>query len=483
MNARERLLAIGVVTVVILAGVALMFHQLFLSPYNQRKANLEVLAKQGQTKEARVLEILGQRAQLERYRQQSLPADIDTARREYSRYLDDLLRKSGFNNVSVAARNTGSRGVATLASKAPVFTQVTFAVSGDATEESLVKMLEGFYHTSLLHQIKTLTASRRLTSTQGQRRDELTVAMTIEALVVNGAEKRPTLMPSLDRRLAMADIVATWTGNPTGLGVTLWTAGPFGPQGPGILADPPRNYEAISTKNIFFGPPAAVTVQRTEPEVENLKYAFLTDITIDSSPGGRREANIYDRYANARSRLKTTPGFNQFTLLRSGNGATLIHGEVLRVTERDLVFRVGLNAKDPEDSSADYYTDREAIYHLHKNDVDALKREGLIRTDDADRVFWVEGGRWEALVKEKDVTVTGKRFAFRWGLVCGQVVRDDGKSVILRVDDKYCAYQYGEGGRRPRPHEGYCTLHVGATVAEALQNPLKEKEIKTLAAH
>src|SRR5437870_3406532 len=79
MNARERILAVAVVGLVIVAGLGVVFYQFYLSPYRARQANLERLRKEGETKQARISEIAAQRAQLERYRQQSLPADLDVA--------------------------------------------------------------------------------------------------------------------------------------------------------------------------------------------------------------------------------------------------------------------------------------------------------------------------------------------------------------------------------------------------------------------
>lgn len=480
MNPRERILAIAVVGVVILGGLGVMFHQFFWSPYRDRKANLELLQKQGQTKELRIAEIVAQRPQLERYRQLSLPADINVAELQYGRYLNDLLNKSDIKDIRVTPRRPDARNTPALANKTPIYTKLLFAVEGRTSLENLPKLLEGFYRTALMHQIKILSVTRPLTLQQGQSRDELDLRMTVEALVVTGAEKRATLMPQFDRRLAAADITTAVSFNPTGLGLALWAVGPFGPLGPGNLAEPARDYSAIAYKNIFFGPPPAV-VKQTEPETELLRHVTLTSITIDVARK-RREAALYDRFTNRQTRLRVMGGFNQFALLQNNQGATLVQGEVMRIEERSLVFRVGINARDPEEKGPDFYKDHEEIYHLTKTDSDALAREGAIRTDDADRVFWVDKGRWDSLIAEKMVSVHGRAFTFRWDLVRGTIVRDDGKALILRMDDKYCSYRYEGAGRPPRPHEGYCTLHVGQSLAEALLQPMKDGEFKTLAA-
>src|SRR5262249_41885337 len=130
MNPRERILAIAVVGVVILGGLGVMFHQFFLSPYRDRKANLELLQKQGQTKEQRIAEIAAQRPQLERYRQLSLPADINVAELEYGRYLRELLNKNGITNIRVTPRRPDARNTPALANKTPIYTKLLFAVEG-----------------------------------------------------------------------------------------------------------------------------------------------------------------------------------------------------------------------------------------------------------------------------------------------------------------------------------------------------------------
>src|SRR5262249_22830075 len=147
--------------------------------------------------------------------------------------------------------------------------------TADATMPSLVGVLEEFYKTGLLHEVKSLSVQRQLTNTDPTRANELTVHMTIEALIVTGADKRSYVLPNIDRRLLAAALAAALQHGRTGLGMVLWAAGPSGPAGPGLLAnrhsaatpsgeamadmffDTPRNYDAIAYKNVFLGRPPA----------------------------------------------------------------------------------------------------------------------------------------------------------------------------------------------------------------------------------
>src|SRR5262249_52351150 len=153
---------------------------------------------------------------------------------------------------------------------------------------------------------------------QGQRQDELDVTMSVEALVVTGADKRPSLMPSMDRRLGEADVVAGLQSGPTGLGLALWTAGPFGPQGARVLAQPEGQPGAVSRgtapKTTFFGPPRSAVARQPEPALEPLRFTILTAITTDVAKNNRREASIYDQTSQSaaqHTRLKLLGGFNE----------------------------------------------------------------------------------------------------------------------------------------------------------------------------
>jgi hypothetical protein len=482
MNPRERILAVTVILLIITAGLGFGAYQFYLSPMKAKRANLLKFREEELTKLERVKKIMDQRPRLERYRQESLPGDVDVAKLKYTRFLKDLLETSNFRNISVTSRAKENRGTPTLTNKTPIYTPLSFSVSGNANIENLVTMLESFYRKGLLHQIRTLDIKRPLTLLQDQRQDELDVTMTVEALVVNGADKRDTLMPTLNKQLGQADVVAGLQTGPTGLGAALWAVGPFGPRGPGVLAQPDRDYSAMAAKNIFFGPPRSATAARPVTQLEELRFTILTDITKDLEKN-RISASLYDQANQAakdHTTLRTLGGFNEFSLLRTNQAITLVHGEVLQIDDltSSLVFRVVLNSEDPEDK-APYYKDRERIYKLHSKDAEALARDGLINTADTSRLFWVDKGRWDFLVNDKMVTVDRKAFAFKYDLVKGFIVREDPDGVIIRLDDKYCGYRYPENAKSSRPpHEGYCLLRIGGNVADALTTPLKEEEFK-----
>jgi hypothetical protein len=376
MNPRERILASGLVVVVVLVGGAFLFHRLFLVPLANRDTKIEQFQQEVDEKGERVNQILAEKAKLAKWRGLSLPADVDMARREYENYLTELLRDSGFApaTLTVTAKPVDTKSSPTISGRAsgassdaqaaqgggarrgdlPVYTRLAYTVQGRADLAHFVRMLERFYRTPLLHQIKNLTIQRPLTP-GSQQQGDLDVNMTVEALVVDGAEKRPTLLPGLDRRFVAVDVVTALGHGLAGLALVPWAVGPTGPVGPGTLAQRARDYAAIADKNIFFGNQRTV-VQEKDTPLDPTRFVRLIDITHNDD---RTQALLYDRYNNRYIRLRTDSGSGYDTFgIEDERGETALRGKVMRIDQRDLIFRVDDN----------YYS-----IHLEQDLVDALR--------------------------------------------------------------------------------------------------------------
>src|SRR5262249_13011431 len=146
------------------------------------------------------------KVRLARWKQLSLPSDIDFSRREYEIYLNDLLRDSGFNPGYSVVPKSPEKSSLVLAGKGPAYTRLPFVIVARASLANLVEMLDRFYRTGLLHQIRSL-GIQRLTTTGPQAQQaqqvqqaELDIHMTVEALIVAGADNRPLLLPAVDQR-------------------------------------------------------------------------------------------------------------------------------------------------------------------------------------------------------------------------------------------------------------------------------------------
>jgi hypothetical protein len=338
MNPRERLLALGVLLVVVLAGGAFLFHQLFWAPLQDRDANILTLERDIDKKKDRILQVEADRPKLDRWRQLSLPADVDLAKREYEKFLSELMRESGFSaesTIITPPQRPDSKSSPQIAGKGPIFVKLPFTVQAHTNLGNLVHMLEGFYRASLLHRIKTLSVQRPLTLAPGSQPGDLDINLTIEALLVTGAEKRNTLMPGVDKKVLVVDTVTAMRQGPAGVALVGWVVGPTGPFGPGSLARAAGQYDLIAQKNIFIGPPQ----ERPTEEILVTRFVHLTDITQD---GKRSEAFLYDRLNNRRTRLRAEPGFDAFRVL-DDKGEQVVSGRVLRIDGRDVIFRMEKN--------------------------------------------------------------------------------------------------------------------------------------------
>ncbi len=357
MNPRERFLASILVAILVAVGGGVAFMQLLWKPrqeYRDRIANEqeEVANKMVQLKKTRDSLI-----RLQRYRELSLPADPDRAKREYGNYLNATLIKSGFapGTFNVNSRGVDTRNVPVFDNRngpsapgkkqTPIYSKLTYTIEGPARVENLVRFLEAFYHTGLLHQIKELSITRSNTPNAPrpgqagpnpqQQKNELDIRMTVEALILSGADNHNYLLPNINSQYLVADTLAAMGGKPMGMGLALWALGPTGPHGPGVLAERSRNYQAILGKDIFFGPPTVVP-SKTAEELDYMQLVKLTDITRTAE---FREATLYQWFDEKTARLRTTMGHNQYRLVDE-KGHLVLQFNVVKILDQDMILQV-----------------------------------------------------------------------------------------------------------------------------------------------
>jgi hypothetical protein len=375
VNPRERILALVVVLAVILGGAGFLVFRFYIAPRREREESISALNTELKDKEEKIRQVLAERPKLERWRQLSLPANIDLAAVEYENYLQELFQHSGFAKgaVTIVPKQPDPKASSALPGKATVYTRLPYMVTAHGNLANLVQMLDDFYSTSLLQQIRQLNIQRPQTLGPQQRPDELDITMTIEALNVAGSGNRSYLLPNVPVSLAISDALLAMRGAPSGLLLAAWAASPAGPLGPGLLAEPPRQYSAISSKNIFFGQGDASEVKG---EKNVTRYVHLTNISRDSR---RCEAWLYDRLNNKWTRLRAEAGFDSFRVLDDA-GETAARGRVVRMEPRDLVFRA---------NDGKYYS-----LHVGENLEDAMKHSvtterlrslGLVEAGDGKR--------------------------------------------------------------------------------------------------
>jgi hypothetical protein len=327
MNPRERLLAGILALLLVVVGGAFVIYEFIYSPIQARKNRISSERNEVESKSQQLAQIKKELARLERWKQLSLPQNASVARREYEQYLSHLLMRSGFvsGSFAVTSKPPDTRSSPVMSGKKPIYTRLAFTAVGPAKLESLVKFLEEFYRTPLMHEIKSLNIDR-MPGTGVQRSDDLNFNINVEALIVTDGDNREFLLPNIDRRLLAVDVVTALKGAP-GLGLAAWGARPSG------LATPARNYAAVARKNIFIGPPAVATKKTDFADVTECVH--LTDITKNRAIC---EANLYDRLNNQTTPLRTNTGMDQFRITDL-EGNIVVLGKVLKILPQDLIFQ------------------------------------------------------------------------------------------------------------------------------------------------
>jgi hypothetical protein len=364
MTQRERRLAIFLGAVVLLGGLFLAY-QLILRPLGEYGSTIATLDDDVKSLDEQVAKVRKDKPQLETWRLMSLPidpahpGDVRLARGEYGQFLTSLLERHRFAEVNLTPMAT-TRSTSTQPGKKPMFIPVDFNLRAKASLPSLVQMLEEFQRTPLMHKIKNLTIDRPENAPAARRRggDALAVEMTIEALVVSGAERRPTNLLGVDHRLLALDALTVLGRGPAALALVPSVLSPTGPLGTKIVerqaeaalargAPPPkyddlavRNYRDIGRKNIFQGAPAADKPEvffGSAEDIEVTRFTFLTDITVSD---WKSEAFYYIRTNNRKTRLRVSPGFNTFRITDDRDDV-IVTGKVVKIDARDIYFQVG----------------------------------------------------------------------------------------------------------------------------------------------
>jgi len=251
MKSQDRvkvLLVGGVLLFVVLGAGAFMFNSQFLGP---RSIRLNALRDDNAKDENSMQELEMAMPRLKQMQKLSLPADVHMAQQKYSAELEVMLKDSLFpvDKTQVTSKLETRSNVP--ASKRPPFTKLTFVVVAHGDLMSIVDFLDRFYRLPLLHRISNFRITRPLTVQPGQRQSELDFNITVEALVVEGAEKRDTLLPKgvpAPQRLGRSTL---------------------------------SQYQSIAGRNIFFGPAPSTdsSSMQTREDFDEREFVKLTEIT------------------------------------------------------------------------------------------------------------------------------------------------------------------------------------------------------------
>ncbi|MFO0930337.1 MAG: hypothetical protein U0736_25470, partial [Gemmataceae bacterium] len=226
MTNREKILATTLLVLLVVLGGGVLFHLFVYEPISQVRTQLTaaregLLTKQNElAQEERAIEgILRVNPRLAQWQKISLPPRDPDAKKlgvspeeqkrkhltrmqvEYERFLSERMLEAGFSrdSIVITPRQPDRRSAApTTKNKEPLYDRLAFAASGRGNLASLVKVLRDLHRAPLLHQVRGLsvTTTPERTGRTTNPPGTLDLSMTVEALLVNGAEDRASLLPS-----------------------------------------------------------------------------------------------------------------------------------------------------------------------------------------------------------------------------------------------------------------------------------------------
>ena len=190
MNRRERILAMTALAVVIVVGGGVLFKFLFWDALSAVNSQIAAAEDELDKKQAELTKehldrqtILRRDPRLTHWQHISLPEDKnqekelkagwpieevkkrheDKVQGDYEQFLRKLVTDSGFtpSSIKVSPAVADRKGGPILTGKTPAYTRMSFTVQGQATLDSVVKLLQDFYGTPLLHEVRNLTLTSR----------------------------------------------------------------------------------------------------------------------------------------------------------------------------------------------------------------------------------------------------------------------------------------------------------------------------------
>jgi hypothetical protein len=342
MTQRERTLTQVLLAAMLLLGGGMLCHVFVwqpLSEVRERLANEEIEWSKTSTdlliQKRQTDAILRLRPRLKDWHKTSLPPrDPELAKKkrelspeevkkrhvsnlqiDYERFLSELLRRNGFpaDSIRITPRQTDSRNVPMLPGKVPLYETLTFTVAGRAKLDGVVQMLQDFHRTPLLHSVRNLSLTlpeTRQIGTRGRSSStptDLNVAMTVEALIVRGAEQRSALMPTVPATTRLR-----------------------------VLAEPMRRYVDMNGRNMFTGVARSQAQARaTEQRNEVLRFVKLTTLAHN---GRRWEAYLYDQAKGGGETRVNNVTVTEFSV-RDRYENSVLDGEVVHIDAVQMVFR------------------------------------------------------------------------------------------------------------------------------------------------
>lgn len=259
MNKREQLLAIVLGGVILVAVAGFGGYVGFYLPIQTRHTNAAAIEKEVAEKETKLAKLKKDMPRLADAKKRSLPADADLARQEYEAAIGRLLMEAKVpKGYSFKPKSLDSRTIPEIGPKKPAYQRIGVEITMKKVDlATLTDFLERYYKLNLLHQITRLQVKRNDAESNAAKprsgqadRPDLDVTLVSEAIILDGAEARRSLLSV-----------------PVSAGAVLGSAGfhhlasspviarslkPL--EHVPVLAEPDRDYFAVLGKDVFHGP-------------------------------------------------------------------------------------------------------------------------------------------------------------------------------------------------------------------------------------
>lgn len=258
MSQREQLMAAGLGAVIFFTVVGFGGYVGFYLPIQTRNNNAAAIEKEVSEKQDKLAALKRELPRLAAAQKRSLPADTEVARQEYEAALGRLLVESKVpKGYTLRPKSLDSRTIPEILPKKPAYTRLGVEITLKRVDlATLTDFLERYYRLNLLHQITRLQIKRAEETTPGEKRSgsadrpDLDVTLVSEAIILDGAETRRSLLPvpvSAGAILGGAGYQHLIQTPEIARGLTPLEVVP-------VLAMQDREYFAMLGKDVFHGP-------------------------------------------------------------------------------------------------------------------------------------------------------------------------------------------------------------------------------------
>ena len=311
MNPREQTLATVLVGLLVLGGGAALGYFFLYQPYEQASAAEDALVTEIEDLKGKAGAARKNAQKLAAARARSLPADEALSGREYTVALDRMIAAAGIKDHSINKKpvDSGARSVPQIAKDKPAYTRVAYELIFKKTDMWALKdFLKAYYEFGLMHQITALTIKKEdEPGAKVQRRNDLTVTITTESLILDGAENRATLLPVPTAVAGLGGgLLHKVLGTAPDLARNLRAAPP--PE-----KESPRDMSLMVLKDPFSGPlppPPAFKIAKIDDvklKPEEKPKPVKVALSGDGATGAKVSATVEGKLFPADARVKVDP--------------------------------------------------------------------------------------------------------------------------------------------------------------------------------